>query len=330
MQYTLLPPPPALRSDVECISVVECCGAQEMALNVSPAGLPGLVFQHQNGRPVIERIVTRSGRQTSTPTLFLYGLGIEPSVMHFAAGTYSTTQFILKPHALQALFGMNAAAATNYLLDLDEFAANDLNARLLEATTTPERIQLMSEYLLARLRRSTSRDPLIEESLRLIHTNVATITVRFLLEHLSISERQFERRFSHTVGISPQSYLRIKRFNEAIRLMKNGRFERLTDVAHALHFHDQSHFVRDIKAFSGMTPAVFPKKWMSFTKTLSVSPTSEDDGFLQVSRPRTSYTHWHRSMIYEECKYAADIFVHEHQSGWLRSRCQRRHFRFPQ
>jgi tRNA isopentenyl-2-thiomethyl-A-37 hydroxylase MiaE len=30
--------------------------------------------------------------------------------------------------------------------------------------------------------------------------------------------------------------------------------ETLTVVAHALGFHDQSHFIRDIKAFSGLTP----------------------------------------------------------------------------
>ena len=94
----------------------------------------------------------------------------------------------------------------------------------------------------------------MEESLRLIHQNIGTIHVKSLLERLHISERQFERRFSQTVGVPPQFYIRVKRFNEAVRLMKAGQFEALTAIAHALGFHDQSHFIRDIKAFSGMTP----------------------------------------------------------------------------
>jgi len=55
-------------------------------------------------------------------------------------------------------------------------------------------------------------------------------------------------------------YIRVKRFNEAIRLIKTGQFERLTDVAYALNFYDQSHFIRDIKAFSGMTPKSLSQK----------------------------------------------------------------------
>jgi AraC-like DNA-binding protein len=77
---------------------------------------------------------------------------------------------------------------------------------------------------------------------------------------LHISERQFERRFTQTVGLSPHVYIRVKRFNEAIRLIKTGQFERLTDVAYALNFSDQSHFIRDIKAFSGMTPTSLAQK----------------------------------------------------------------------
>jgi AraC-like DNA-binding protein len=98
------------------------------------------------------------------------------------------------------------------------------------------------------------RDALIEESLCLIHQNGGTLHVRDLLECLHISERQFERRFAQTVGLSPQVYIRVKRFNEAIRLIKTGQFARLTDVACALNFSDQSHFIRDLKTFSGMTP----------------------------------------------------------------------------
>jgi len=85
-------------------------------------------------------------------------------------------------------------------------------------------------------------------------THSGSIHVKDVLAYVHLSERQFERRFTQTVGLSPHVYIRVKRFNEAIRLIKTGQFERLTDVAYALNFSDQSHFIRDIKAFSGMTP----------------------------------------------------------------------------
>ncbi|MGF9914018.1 hypothetical protein ABEX47_31630 [Paenibacillus ehimensis] len=48
-----------------------------------------------------------------------------------------------------------------------------------------------------------------------------------MLEHLHIPERQFQKRFMQTVGVTPQFYIRVKRFNEAIRLMDTGEYERL-------------------------------------------------------------------------------------------------------
>jgi AraC-like DNA-binding protein len=75
-----------------------------------------------------------------------------------------------------------------------------------------------------------------------------------LREYLHLSERQLEKSFRQTVGISPQLYIRIKRVNEAFKLMDSGQYERLVDVALELNFYDQSHFIRDIRAFSGMTP----------------------------------------------------------------------------
>ena len=88
----------------------------------------------------------------------------------------------------------------------------------------------------------------------MIHTHSSALHVRDLLDALSLSERQFERRFTQAVGLTPQVYLRVKRFNGAIRAIKTRRFARLTDVAFALNFSDQSHLIHDIRTFAGMTP----------------------------------------------------------------------------
>ena len=121
-------------------------------------------------------------------------------------------------------------------------------------------VALITKFLITKFQQTKKRDHLIEESLRLIHKNVPTVTVGTLLKELDISERQFERRFSQTVGISPLSYIRVRRFNEAIRLMKSGRYDTLTEVAYALNFHDQSHFIREVKAFTGITPKSLSQK----------------------------------------------------------------------
>jgi AraC-like DNA-binding protein len=260
IQFTMLPAPEILQNDVECFRIVEHTGKEGLAIKVSPNGVPGIVFHQNNGRSALENIITHSGRIACPPPLFLYGPGTEPSVMHYKSGSSTTIQVIFKPHALKTLLGINASALTNGSTDLHEFSAKDLPVQLLEAQNEQERMTLLTSFLVARFKQAKTRDTLVEESLRVIHTNISSIHVQHVLEYLHISERQFERRFTQTVGLSPHVYIRVKRFNEAIRLIKTRQFERLTDVAYALNFYDQSHFIRDIKAFSGMTPKSISQK----------------------------------------------------------------------
>jgi len=260
IKFTILPAPELLKNDVECFRIAEYTDEEGLAIKVSPNGVPGIVFQQNNGRSAIETIITHSGRTACPPTLFLYGPGTEPSVMNYKRGSSTTTQVILKPHALKTLLGIDASALTDGLVELREFSAEDLHVQLIEANNEQERITLLTNFLLARFKQAKTRDTLVEESLRFIHENIGSLHVKCLLEYLNISERQFERRFTQTVGISPHLYMRVKRFNEAIRLIKTRQFERLTDVAYALNFYDQSHFIRDIKEFSGITPKSLSQK----------------------------------------------------------------------
>lgn len=255
LKFRIVPPPPMLQNDIESFRVSEYNGAEGLAINVAPNALPGIVFQMDaTGRPAIENIATRSSAETATTTLFVHGAGIEPSVMRFTRGAYVTIQAILKPHALQSLFGLNAAVLSNNLAALGDISGSDLGDRLLDAADDTQRLALIADFLSLRLREAHPRDTLIEESLRLIETNIACVSVRHLLEHLNLSERQFERRFAQAVGVSPQAYIRVRRFNAAVKLIKMGQYRRLTDIAYALNYYDQSHLIRDVSALSGLTP----------------------------------------------------------------------------
>ena len=269
IQFSILPPPEILKNDIECVRIAEHSGEEAIAIKVSPNGMPGIVFHQNNGQAALEQIVTQSGRISCPPPLFLYGPVIEPSIMTYKREAFTTIQVIFKPHALKTLLGINASTLAPGWAELHEFGAGDLPSQLMEARNGQERMTLLTNYLVAKFMQEKSRDTLVEESLRLIHTNIGSLHVKDLLDSLNISERQFERRFTQTVGLTPNVYLRMKRFNEAIRMIKTRRFKRLTDVAFALNFSDQSHFIRDFKAFSGMTPESLSQKVDDFYHDLT-------------------------------------------------------------
>jgi len=274
-QHAIVPTSGILSTAIESVRMTRYHGNEGVAIRVTPAGVPGLLFHVSDGRGALEQITTPSARASSLAPFFLYGPGTQPSVMAFRRGPFTTIQVVFQPHALKTLFGLNASALANGWAELDEFGADGLTDQLTEAESDQERISLLTSFLVSKLKQEKPRDLLVEESLRVIDRNPGGLQVRDLLSALSISERQLERRFTQTVGLSPQTYLRVRRFNEAFRLIQTRRFARLSDVAAALNFSDQSHFNREIKAFSGMTPSSLAHHVDDFPFAPAGSPSPE-------------------------------------------------------
>ena len=250
----ILPAPLRLERDVECFRLFEYDGQESLSIKVAPIAAPGIVFQQKDGGPALNISISDQRTVIPKPISFIYGPRTQLGTMHFQQGPWNTIQVILRPHALKSLLGINAPTLTDGMMELNKFAGKDMDDQLIKAESVQQRVEILTNFLLAQYNLGRERDVLIEDILPLIHKEVGTITKKSLLERFRISERQLDRRFTQTVGISIQTYIRIRRFNEAIRLMKTGRYKRLIDIAYALNFYDQSHFIHELKEFTGIKP----------------------------------------------------------------------------
>jgi AraC-like DNA-binding protein len=255
IHFNVLSPPQALARDVECIRISTYTGEQPLEVKVCPSGYPGIVFQlAADQRAAISSIAIRTADTSQIPILFMHGQGSEPSVMHFRGMPYTTIQWVLKPHALYSLFGWNAAHHNHGLLTPAQFDAVELERAMMTMNSNDERVSLLNDFFIHQLKRTQKRDELIERALQHIREHIVSVTVQDLLAAFHISERQFQKRFARVVGIPPQLFIRVRRVNEALRLMHSGQYERLSDIAYALNYYDQSHFIRDMKSFSWVSP----------------------------------------------------------------------------
>lgn len=268
INFSLFPPAYTLARDIVGIRVATYSGNESLAVKTCPNGLPGLVFHVCNSGGAIESLSTRSASLDVVPSLFLHGQGTEPSIMRFKPTAFTSIQVVLKPHALYTIFGFNASHLFLGMLPAADFGGEELEQQLTAAATTPERIALLEGFLESKLAQTSGRDVAMEKAITFIDEHVATITVKDLLAFLGMSERQLQKRFAKVVGGSPQQYIRVKRVNEALRLMNTGQYERLSDVAYALNYYDQSHFIRDIKALSWVTPKDITQKVNEFNQDL--------------------------------------------------------------
>jgi len=82
------------------------------------------------------------------------------------------------------------------------------------------------------------------------------VTSAELAKAAGMSVRGLERAFDRDYGLSPQQYLRRLRMQTACQLLVSSRLA-LAQVADRCGFADQSHFTRDFRGLTGMTPRAY-------------------------------------------------------------------------
>jgi AraC-like DNA-binding protein len=123
------------------------------------------------------------------------------------------------------------------------------------AVNALQRARLVQQFLLERLRRHQKErcDGLV----RAVWARGGTTRVATLCRELGVTERGLQRTFAKTVGMSPKHAARLSRFLRACRLMRQGGWRSLTEVAIVAGYYDQAHCIAEFKSFSGMTPRSF-------------------------------------------------------------------------
>lgn len=83
---------------------------------------------------------------------------------------------------------------------------------------------------------------------KLIFASNGEIPIQELSEKIFWSSRQINRYFSQQFGLSLKAYCKILRFQASLSHIKKGK------LYPQLNFTDQSHFIKEIKQFSGVSP----------------------------------------------------------------------------
>ena len=82
----------------------------------------------------------------------------------------------------------------------------------------------------------------------LIYSSNGSLRVKELSEKVYWSSRQINRYFNRQFGLSLKAYCNILRFRASLPQIRNGR------LFPEENFADQTHFIKQIKKFSGVVP----------------------------------------------------------------------------
>lgn len=136
-------------------------------------------------------------------------------------------------------------------------SAKKLHQKILKATNTGERIKVVEAFLFGRLNEKTTIDNIVKNTIdTLLSTKGSTPINKILKQNIS-KRRQLERKFVKQVGISPKQLGKVIRLQTALKMLLNEEEENLTRIVYESGYYDQSHFIKDFKEFTGVSPKEF-------------------------------------------------------------------------
>jgi len=129
--------------------------------------------------------------------------------------------------------------------------------QLIELQSWDQRLDVVESLLKSAIERPLPRGHQeMSWAIAQIERSAGTVPIRTLAQALRWSERRLQRAFTAQVGISAKTFARLVRFETLMTRVQTHPEERWVDQALALGFADQSHLVRDVRQFSGVTPSL--------------------------------------------------------------------------
>lgn len=181
----------------------------------------------------------------------------------YLSGEVHVFNILLQPAGLNRLIGIDMTRLVNEGIparDVLGKSASALSDVVRSAPDFASRV-VAAERWFGRMLEGSAPESGIDHTSRLLLRTRGSARIDFLVERSGLSARQFQRRFTAQIGLSPKLYARTVRFDAALRAHRDAPARSWTEIAHEAGYFDQAHFVRECHALVGLAPSQFIDDW---------------------------------------------------------------------
>ncbi len=157
----------------------------------------------------------------------------------------------LKPGAFYSFFQIGADKIMDKQVLFSEIEKEFDLAPILLLSHTKERVEFLASYLLQKMKDAPSRNFIV--MMDELYQNPKEQNVVKMAGNLGFDKRQLFRIFQKNYGVSPKVLLNIVRLHLCLTLLLQENVK-LIDIAMQCGFYDQSHFIKEIKRYTGISP----------------------------------------------------------------------------
>lgn len=257
MTYHEIRPDSRLKQYVKCYYIYTSSSEVAFEDTVFPSGCMEIIFNLGTGS-----WQTADDKEfVTTPPVELWGQIVRPlPVRSIGCNTMLGIRFF--PHAAAYFLPDKIDLFTNQVADLRSLCGNEvdvLHEKLQETAAWDARIELIESFLLQRIAQpgktagkwAVVNDVMYEIRKDDFFDNIENVAARY-----GITSRYLQKLFLQYTGLTPKLYSKINRFQNSLKLVAK-KDTSLTSIAYDCGYFDQSHFIREFKSFTGITPSVY-------------------------------------------------------------------------
>lgn len=183
------------------------------------------------------------------------------TVPTFATVARGTTVLVTRfhPHASSLFVRHSAVDFTNKSVDLYDVLSHqsiDFYNQIMEQPTVEMKVRILEAFLIQQLienGKEHTKLKLIDHVCRYISSTESFDSDRLSAE-FGFSERYIQKSFLEYVGLTPQNYFAVQRFNKSLALVQSSS-KPLTSIALECGYYDQAHFIKEFKSYTALTPS---------------------------------------------------------------------------
>lgn len=196
-----------------------------------------------------------------TPKIELWGQVTKPLAIR-SKGRHTMLGIKFFTHSASYFFNDEIGVFNDQITDLSDLMGNPvkiLHAQLLETKDQDKRIALIETFLLKKLisnEKKSFKVDKVANILTSIKKNQTENNLGNIASKHGITPRYLHKLIYQHTGLSPSSFNKIIRFQFSLKLIAKND-QPFTSIAYDCGYFDQSHFIRDFKSFTGVTPSAY-------------------------------------------------------------------------
>jgi AraC-like DNA-binding protein len=260
MEFRRALPHPALRGIVRAFG--ERCGtlgATELSWPLTAR--PHQIIDIYLKEPLHFQIEGRS--RQSSPEEVVLGPQVSRRTQIYVLDHFHTFNILFQPAGLNRLIGIDMTSLADKGISVRDVLGKHALA-LIDCVRSmpdfPSRAAAAERWIGVMLDGSAPDDGIGVTSRLLVATR-GRVPIHRLVERSGLGARQFQRRFTTQIGLSPKLYARTIRFDSALSAHRRDPTRTWTDITHEAGYFDQAHFVRECRALMRAPPTQFIGGW---------------------------------------------------------------------